>query len=75
MRRSYEQIIELAEVYETTINIAVHGYFWPLRGQPAVNGECVAGDPGRIVAAEERHGVGDVLGLAEAERMSGLDRV
>jgi len=27
MRRSYEQIIELAEVYEITINIEVHGYF------------------------------------------------
>ena len=27
MRRSYEQIIELAELYEITINIEVHGYF------------------------------------------------
>jgi sugar phosphate isomerase/epimerase len=27
MKRSYQQIIEVAEVYEITINIEVHGYF------------------------------------------------
>ena len=27
MRRSYQQIVEVAEVYEITINIEVHGYF------------------------------------------------
>lgn len=27
MRRSYRQIVEVAEVYEITINIEVHGYF------------------------------------------------
>jgi len=27
MKRSYEQIIEVAEAYEITINIEVHGYF------------------------------------------------
>ncbi|MCH5377222.1 MAG: sugar phosphate isomerase/epimerase, partial [Planctomycetes bacterium] len=33
MRRSYEQIIEVAEAYEITINIEIHGYFTtnPLR--------------------------------------------
>src|SRR5210317_1747412 len=27
MRRSYQQIVEVAEVYEISINIEVHGYF------------------------------------------------
>src|SRR5690348_9823123 len=55
-------------------NRAIPGRTLPTHVMPAVDGEVGAGDPGRLLAKEERHRVGDLLGLAEAaERDLGDD--
>ena len=53
MKRSYGQIVEVAEAYEITVNIEVHGYF-------TTNPDRLEQDAGllrfALPAAEPRHG-------------------